>query len=88
MSKSRADQLKKVRDELQGKFSEACKKLDATIKAEEDEDDPAKKQAAIDYSGMRLVREVAFKTGEGRKGTVAGVMAARMLGRRGGPPEE
>ena len=87
MSKSRADQLKKVRDELQEKFSDACKKLDATIKAEEDEDDPAAKKAAIDYSGLRLVREVAFKS-EGRKGTVAGVMAARMLGRRGGPPEE
>ena len=69
MSKSRAEQLKKVRDELQGKFSEACKKLDATIKAEEDEDDPAKKQAAIDYSGTRLVREVAEKSGDGRKGT-------------------
>jgi hypothetical protein len=88
MSKARANDLRKMRDELQKKFAEACEKLAATI-ADEEEDNPAKKQAAIDYSGARVAREIALKAGEGRKGTQAGVFAIRMLGgKRGGPPEE
>jgi hypothetical protein len=84
MSKSRAQELLKMKNELRDKFDQACKKLDETIRAEEAEDGAAK--AVIDYEGVRLVREIAHKS-PGRAGTQAGIFAARMLPRRGGPIE-
>ncbi|HXM22562.1 MAG TPA: hypothetical protein VN948_15000 [Terriglobales bacterium] len=76
---SNTKDLVKMRDELR----EACKKLDEKIAELEQEDGGAEKQAHT------LIREVALKSGEGRKGTLTGITAIRMLGgRRGGPPSE
>jgi hypothetical protein len=85
MSKAKADQLKTIRAELVEKLQQTCDTLDKSIAAEEAENEA--KKSAIDYEGTRLVREVAFKS-EGRTGTLHGVMAARMLPKRGGPPND
>jgi len=93
MSKTRADELIKLKKELCDKFEEACAGLDKAIaKAEDDGAEKTVTEGRLtamrESQARQLVGAVALKAGEGRTGTMAGIAAARMLPRRGGPPSE
>ena len=73
MSKQRATELRKIRDDLKSKFDDACSKLDSKI-TEEENDDGEKTVA-------KAVRDFAKTTDS----TAAGIAVARMFPQRGGP---
>jgi hypothetical protein len=80
------------RQKMREKLNDAISSCNGALKklAEEDEAESSNKGVqAIEYETQSrdVVRNVALKAGDGREGTRAGIVAARMLGQRGGPRE-